>query len=104
MFYAIQKILNWREVNISASGLRFDYDKQLSVDSYLEMRLQLSQISNYILAYGKIVRCEASGEVENVFTIGVEFTEISLEDREVIHAHVRGKEIRLIRRKISFRC
>ena len=91
--------LNWREVNISASGLRFNYDKQLNIDSYLELRLQLSQISNYILAYGKIVRCEADGEVEDVFTIGVEFTEISLEDREAIHTHVRGKEIRLIREK-----
>lgn len=91
--------LNWREVNISASGLRFNYDKQLNIDSFLELRLQLSQISNFILAYGKIVRCEADSEVEDVFTIGVEFTEISLEDREAIHTHVRGKEIRLIREK-----
>jgi len=94
--------LNWQEVNISASGLRFNYDKQLNIDSYLELRLQLSQISNYILAYGKIVRCEVDGEVEDSFTIGVEFAEISLEDREAIHTHVRGKEIRLIREKNLF--
>ncbi len=91
--------LNWREVNISASGLRFYYDKRLNIGSYLELRLQLSQISKYILAYGKIVRSEVEGEEEGLFTIGVEFTEISLEDREAIHTHVRGKEIRLIREK-----
>lgn len=91
--------LNWHEVNISASGLRFSYDKQLNLDSYLELRLQLSQISNYILAYGKIVRCAKSDEVEGQFTIGVEFTHINVEDREAIHKHVRGKEIKLIREK-----
>ncbi len=91
--------LNWREVNISASGISLNYDEQLGVDSYLELRLQLSQISNYILAYGKIVRCaKASGE-EGWFTIGVEFTHINAEDREAIHSHVRGKEIKLIRDK-----
>ncbi len=91
--------LNWHEVNISASGIRLSYAEKLKIDSYLEMRLQLSQISNYILAYGKIVRCDLDSEVKNQYTIGVEFSHINLEDREAIHKHVRGKEIRLIREK-----
>ncbi len=91
--------LHWHEVNISASGLRFSYDKQLSMGSYVELRLQLSQISNYILAYGKIVRCDQSEKEKNQFIIGAEFTHISVEDREAIHKHVRGKEIKLIREK-----
>ena len=94
--------LNWHEVNISASGIRFNYEKKLNIDSYIEMRLQLSQISNYILAYGKIVRCGLDDEVKGLFTIGVEFTHIGLEDREAIHMHVRGKEIKLIREKNLF--
>ncbi|NNC68638.1 MAG: PilZ domain-containing protein [Gammaproteobacteria bacterium] len=89
--------LNWREVNISASGIRFNYDKKLNLGSYLELRLQLSQISNYILSYGKIVRSTRAEEAENQFTIGVEFTHMNAEDREAIHTHVRGKEIKLIR-------
>ena len=80
-------------------ALRFNYDKQLSMGAYVELRLQLSQISNYILAYGKIARCTQSDEEENHFIIGVEFTHINVEDREAIHKHVRGKEIKLIREK-----
>ena len=90
--------LNWHEVNISASGIRFDYEDPLNIGSYLELRLQLSQMSNFILAYGKIVRCD-KGEENKLFTVGVEFTHINHEDREAIHTHVRGKEIRLIREK-----
>ena len=91
--------LNWHEVNISASGIRFDYYKELNAGSYLELRLQLSQLSNFILAYGKIVRCEKAEGDEDQFSIGVEFSHISAEDREAIHTHVRGKEIKLIREK-----
>ncbi len=91
--------LNWHEVNISASGISFNYDDSLSKGSYVELRLQLSQISNYILAYGKIVRCEQAEQHENQFTIGLEFTHINAEDREAIHTHVRGKEIKLIRER-----
>ncbi len=91
--------LNWYEVNISASGLRFPYDKPLSAGLYLELRLQFSHISNYILAYGKIVRCEQIKDKENIFSIAVEFTHINADDRESIHTHVRGKEIKLIREK-----
>ncbi len=90
--------LHWHEVNISASGMRFDYDKPLKIGSYLEFRLQLSQMSNFILAYGRIVRCDDC-ERDNQFNVGAEFTHINHEDREAIHAHVRGKEIRLIREK-----
>ena len=43
--------LNWHEVNISATGISFNYDKPLTMNSYVELRLQLSQVSNYILAY-----------------------------------------------------
>jgi len=89
--------LNWHEVNISASGLRISYEKPLNLDTYLELRLQLSQLSNYILAYGKIVRCSKSDEIEGRYIIGLEFTHINVEDREAIHQHVRGKEIKLIR-------
>lgn len=91
--------LYWHEVNISATGIRFDYEKLLKVGSYLELRLQLSQVSNYILSYGKIVRCEPALDMSGQYSIAVEFTHINIEDREAIHTHVRGKEIRLIREK-----
>ena len=94
--------LNWHEVNISATGISFNYDNQLTMNSYVELRLQLSQVSNYILAYGKIVRCAQAEEHKGQFTIGVEFTHINTEDREAIHAHVRGKEIKLIRERNSY--
>ncbi len=94
--------LNWHEVNISASGICFKYDKKLDPGTYLELRLQLSQISNYILAYGKIARCNVSDKNNKQFDIGVEFTHINLEDREALHAHVRGKEIKLIREQKDF--
>jgi hypothetical protein len=61
--------------------------------------LQLSQLSNFILAYGKIVRCEKAKGGEGLFSIGVEFSHINAEDREAIHTHIRGKEIKLIREK-----
>ncbi len=91
--------LCWYEVNISASGIRFNHDEQLKLGSYLEFRLQLSQVSKYILAYGKSVRCEQSSENMDQYSIAVEFTHINIEDREAIHTHVRGKEIKLIREK-----
>ena len=91
--------LSWHEVNISASGIRFDHEKKLDVDTYLELRLQLSQVSKYILAYGKVVRCEQPNEDANEYSIAVEFTHINVEDRESIHVHVRGKEIRFIRER-----
>ena len=91
--------LNWQEVNISASGIRFNHNEQLKVGSYLELRLQLTQMSNYILAYAKTVRCEQNSENTGDYSIAVEFTHINIEDREAIHTHVRGKEIKLIREK-----
>ena len=91
--------LSWHEVNISANGIRFNHEKELNVNTYLELRLQLSQVSKYILAYGKVVRCEQSDKDSNDYSIAVEFTHINVEDRESIHIHVRGKEIRLIREK-----
>ena len=89
--------LNWHEVNISASGICLKYEKKLEIDTYLELRLQLSQVSKFILAYGKIVRCDLISGSKGKFEIGVEFSHINLEDREAIHMHVRGKEIKLIR-------
>ena len=94
--------LNWHEVNISASGIRFNYEKELSIGTYIELRLQLSQLSKYILAYGKIVRSEIDPDIENSFKIALEFTHMGAEDREAIHAHVRGAEIKLIREKNLF--
>lgn len=91
--------LNWQEVNISASGIRFKHENKLKTNTYLELRLQLSQMSNFILAYGKIIRCDMNDETEGQFTVGVEFTHMNHEDREAIHTHVRGKEIKLIREK-----
>ena len=91
--------LSWHEVNISATGIRFNYEKQLKLGAYLELRLQLTQVSKYILAYGKIVRCEQAEDNPDLNTIAVEFSHINIEDRESIHTHVRGKEIKLIREK-----
>ncbi len=91
--------LSWYEVNISANGIRFNHGKKLKVGQYLELRLQFSQVSNYILAYGKIVRCEQVTDKTDEYSIAVEFTHINIEDRESIHIHVRGKEIKLIREK-----
>ena len=90
----------WYEVNISAAGVRFSHHEKIEVGAYLELRLQLSPVSSYILAYGKAVRCEASDETKGKFTIAVEYTHIDPEDREAIHTHVRGKEMKLIRQKI----
>lgn len=91
--------LCWHEVNISASGIRFNHNEQLKLGSYMELRLQFTQVSNYILAYGKSVRCDQSSEDTGQYSIAVEFTHINVEDREAIHTHVRGKEIKLIREK-----
>ena len=96
-YCSITPDFSWHEVNISASGIRFNHEKKLKINSYLEMRLQLSQLSNFILAYGKIVRCVVDKEKKDQYIVGVEFTHINHEDREAIHSHVRGKEIKLIR-------
>lgn len=91
--------LRWYEVNLSAGGLRFSHEEKIEVGSFLEMRLQMSPVSSYILAYGKVVRCEVSEESDKKYIIAAEYSHMDPEDREAIHTHVRGKEMKLIRKK-----
>ena len=75
-------------VNLSGSGIRFRSDQDLSVGSFLILRIILRPFIP-IQAVGKILRVRSiRDEEEDRFEIAAEFTEIAEADREAIIRHI----------------
>ena len=69
--------------NLSAGGMLFNCNKNLEVDSLLDLEIDMSESTPSINCVGKIIRIKES-ELASMFDIAIEFTEIDKQEREMI--------------------
>ncbi len=69
--------------NLSAGGMLFDYNKNLELDSLLDLKIDVSIVTPTINCVGKIIRIVESIP-HSIFGIATEFTEIEEHEKEMI--------------------
>ncbi len=70
--------------NLSAGGMLFNCNKNLDVDSLLDLEIDMSESTPSINCAGKIIRIKES-ELDSIFDIAIKFTEIDKQEREMIN-------------------
>ncbi len=84
--------------NLSAAGVSFNCAEALRVGQYIELKMLLVQSTTIIITHAKIIYCKKNHQ-HNLFTVGLEFINLSEEDRELILKHVAKKQLQQIREK-----
>ncbi len=75
--------------NLSAGGMVFDYNKNLELDSLLDLKIDLFKSIPVINCFGRVVRIEEP-QPNSRFRIAAEFTEIDEQEREMINTTVEA--------------
>ena len=83
-----------RPVNLSGSGVSFASDKELTVNSCIELKFILSPSLANITSLATIISCRPNDEK---FTIAAEFTRLNDSDRDLLVRHVVKKQMNDIR-------
>jgi c-di-GMP-binding flagellar brake protein YcgR len=87
------------EVNLSASGISFVADEPVAIDRHVEMKLLLFPSYTCLLCFGTVVHCDPAekGRPTSLYNIGVDFTHIREEDRDLIVRHVLQRQSTMLR-------
>ena len=87
------------EVNLSASGISFTAIEPVAVDTSIELKMLLFPTYTCILAFGTVVHCGPAddGRPSGRYTIGVDFTHLREEDRDLIARHVTMRQSSMLR-------
>lgn len=87
--------------NISASGLSIEIDHKIAVGDFLEMKLLLTSCIAVIMIYGKVVYCRENpdGGEKNPYLVGIDYVNLSDQDREVLIKHIVKRQMQQIREK-----
>ncbi len=83
-------LTNWETVdvkNLSAGGMFFNYNKNQSIDSLLDLKIDISESIPTINCVGKIIRIDRP-QPHSMFRIATEFTEIEDQEKEMINTTV----------------
>jgi hypothetical protein len=84
--------------NLSAGGMLFNHNKNLEIDSLLDLRIDISKsIPAIINCIGKVIRIEEprpfslqeGQSLNSMFRIAAKFTEIDENEREMINTNVK---------------
>jgi hypothetical protein len=70
--------------DISAGGASFNYNENLGIDSFLDLKIYMSASKRPLHCIGKIIRIEQP-QPDSKFRTATEFTEISEEEKEMIN-------------------
>ena len=70
--------------NLSAGGMLFDYNKNLELDSLLDLEIDILKSTPTINCVGKVTRIDHS-HLHSILSIATEFTEIEEQEKEVIN-------------------
>jgi len=81
-------------VNLSASGISFECAEPIEVGSTLEVKLLMFPSYLCILCFGTVVHCQAA---DAKYQIGVDFSHIRENDRELIVQHVTRRQSEVLR-------
>ncbi len=73
--------------NLSAGGMLFDYNKNLELDSLLDLKIDVSIVTPTINCVGKIIRI-AESIPHSIFGIATEFREIDEQEKAMINTTV----------------
>ena len=86
-------------VSLSASGVSFDCAQSFSAGDYLEVRILLTSCMAVIVSYGRVVYCRknGAGNDEFPFVVGMEYTQITEQDRELLIKHVVKRQMQQVR-------
>ena len=87
-----------RQVNLSASGLSFAAETELTSSTALDMRMVLPPALVGIHAFGRVVYCRP-GRLNDqpVFKVGVDFLGLRDHDRDLLIRHVIKKQSQQLR-------
>ncbi|MBL6987016.1 MAG: PilZ domain-containing protein [Methylobacter sp.] len=90
-----------RNVNISASGMAFNCEEMLKEGDYLEIKMLLVSSMAVIVTYGRVVYCRKSQTNDGKFPyfVGVDFTNMKDDDRELLIKYAVKKQLQQIREK-----
>ena len=75
--------------DISVCGASFNYNYNLGIDSFLNLKIDLLASTLPINCVGKIIRIERP-QPNSMFRIAVEFTKIGEKEKELINKSVEG--------------
>ncbi len=70
--------------NLSAGGMLINCNKNLDIDSLLDIEIDMSESTPSINCVGKIIRIKVS-EHDSLFDIAIKFIEIDKQEREMIN-------------------
>ncbi len=73
--------------DLSAGGAFFDYNKNLGIDSLLDLNIDVSTDTPTIKCVGKVTRIEQS-QPHTIYRMATEFTEIGEQEKEIINTTV----------------
>lgn len=93
-----------RAVNLSAGGLAFYTDENLTRDSLIELRLVLHPEMTGILAVGKVVQCDtADPETASAgrYRLAIEIMHMRESDRDLMVKHILRKQTAERRRALE---
>ena len=83
-------------VNLSASGMGFDYPEALASGATLELKMLLRPSFTGMLVYAQVLSCEP---LEEGYHVRVDFTHIREHDRDVLIRHVLQRQGELLRQR-----
>ncbi len=71
--------------DLSAGGMLFIYNKNLGIDSLLDLKIEVSKTTPTINCVGKIIRIDEPPISPSVFGIATEFTKIGEQEKAMIN-------------------
>ncbi len=83
--------------NLSAGGIVYDYNKNLELDSLLDLKIEFFKSIPAINCIGRVVRIEKS-QPNSMFRIAAKFTEIDEQERKMINTTVEA----MLRKKTKY--
>jgi hypothetical protein len=83
--------------NLSAGGIVYDYNKNLELDSLLDLKIEFFKSIPAINCIGRVVRIKKS-QPYSMFRIAAKFTEIDEQERKMINTTVEA----MLRKKTKY--
>ncbi|SHE23450.1 PilZ domain-containing protein [methanotrophic endosymbiont of Bathymodiolus puteoserpentis (Logatchev)] len=88
-----------RNVSLSASGVAFECEELISEGEFLEIKLLLTSSMAVIVSYGNVVysRKNPDPKADMAYIVGVAFSEMKEQDKELLIKHVVKRQMQQIR-------
>lgn len=75
--------------NISKTGVLFRSSKYYDYNADVEVRIKNPIVSEEIICFGRVARCELLGSIKNVYDVAVEITSMDPKNKEIYDKTVR---------------